>query len=119
MILEGKNYGDLEVVVKEGKDIAEIKGAKLALKKLDEINKEGSNGYWEIPPDGERIMHYPVIYIDELASLLGQYCFFSGKNVKFEPNGDFNEVLEFLKHRANPIDTVALFEKTGVLIIDG
>lgn len=118
LILEGENYGDLEVVVKEGRDIAEIKGAKLALNKLDEINKEGSKFFWRVPPDGDRIMHYPVIYVDELASLLGHFCTFDGENVKFEPNGDFEKMLEFIGHLYHPINTDLLYEKTGILMLD-
>ena len=53
LILEGVNYGEIEVIVKDDLDISELKGDTETLKKLDEINKKREQKAVEEKPTEE------------------------------------------------------------------
>lgn len=119
LILDGKNYGQLEITVNDFLIISNMKGAETALKKIDEIAlKEKGNEWTPYPESGECLLNYPLKTIDEIEFVLGARsdC---NRNGLFKINGDFQAMREFIGKVANPVDTASLYKKTGEIIIYG
>lgn len=106
LILKGENFGELEIIVKEGLMIEEIKGSEKTLKKLDEIAKKQEGNFFYLPQRKKRFISYPVKKLNELKWILIYE--------DFEKNGDFGEIGDFLANTYAPVKTELLYQKTGI-----
>lgn len=116
LILEGVNYGEIEVIVKDDLDISELKGDAETLKKLDEINKKREGERWKLSPICWERINYPLKTVNTLAALLGgnDFCMYIGREEDFKPNKGFNEMLDFVRKSYFPVNAEKLYKKTGI-----
>lgn len=110
LILNGENFGSLEIVVKDGLNIAEIKGDKKTLAKLEEISKKNEGIFFNLPePMGRRVIPYPLKKVNELRAVL--------RNEKITKNRDYEAMSKFIANTYSPINVDLLYEKTGIEIL--
>lgn len=108
--LNGENFGELEIVVKEGLNIAEIKGNKKTLAKLEEITKKNEGVFFNLPePMGKRVIPFPLKKVNELRAVL--------RNEKITKNKDYEAMSKFIANIYSPINVDLLYEKTGIEIL--
>lgn len=113
LVVNSKNYGNIELEIKQGLEISSLSGDKNALNKLDEIAKKQANRafYYIIPDNKERYISYPLKDVLELITALYEY-----EEVK--QGEDLEELRNFVSNVLYPVDTELLYEKTGIFMTD-
>ena len=110
LILKSEDWGEVEVIVKKGIVISELKGAKKALKKIDELAKKLRGEMIPLPPPD-----YEVPFVYPLKDLMSfSEVFIREKD--FKENGDFEKMIDFISNSYAPIDEIELLIKKGIKI---
>lgn len=113
LILDNKNYGQIEVEIKEELNLSSVKGTDEVLKKLDEIAKKNKEKFFcnsaelynETKPKyplTEAMSFYQVLRLEE----------------SFSQKGDFLKLADFICNVLHPINTEILYQKTGIYLTD-
>lgn len=108
LILQGVNYGEIEVKVNLGLELSELKGDKRALAIIDKKAKEKKDDYFYQLGLPIIFMSYPLTKIDQLYRLL--------EEEGLEINKGCSEMLKLIAKTYTPINAELLYEKTGIEI---
>ena len=111
--IDNKNYGWIEIEIREKLDIYEIRGEKTALLKFEKMAREAEGKTFIFPrfPFTERFFSYPVKDAVSLSEVLM-------RDEKFKRNKDFLVFADFICNVLNPLNTDILYEKTGIFMTD-
>ena len=109
LIANSQNFGAIEVLIKKGIEIAEIKGDKRALEELEKIGKSQAGKVFYYPVCGayRKYISYPFKNAYKLILTLSQTA---------EETSELKDFIDFVLNVNSPIDSEILFKNTGIQI---
>ena len=112
LVIASKNYGVIEVEIKEDKEISRLTGDKAALKKLEEIGKKQANKtfYRRLSSGAKIFISYPFKDCLELIVAL--------LHEDFKKSKPFDDFHEFIYKVCYPLNKEKFYKKTGIFMTD-
>ena len=108
-----KNYGEIEIEIRDELNIYEMRGTKEALQKFEKMAREAEGKTFMFPrfPFTERFFSYPVKDAVSLSEVLM-------REEGFKQSEDFFVFADFICNVLNPLNKDILYEKTGIFMTD-